>query len=180
MAGSRWDAMVIVFATQQAFVVVPATSAMFSHSAPLRLPSCQKAIARTLQLPDVKQTLLEQKEFARGFSTNSTSNLVSGTAWIHQAWNGDIAIEDHVGVGLPVPSVIRPVKMATIEAARAERVGHEPLGGQLRPSEVAPGQAVPANVELPRYSHRRRPQLVFNYRCPTSGASGSGRPTRRG
>ncbi|UJA21342.1 spermidine/putrescine ABC transporter substrate-binding protein [Thermoleophilia bacterium SCSIO 60948] len=37
-----------------------------------------------------KETLLEQKEFARGFSTNSTSNLVSGAAWIHQAWNGDI------------------------------------------------------------------------------------------
>jgi spermidine/putrescine transport system substrate-binding protein len=37
-----------------------------------------------------KQTLLDQKEFARGFSTNSTANLVNGTAVIHQAWNGDI------------------------------------------------------------------------------------------
>ena len=37
-----------------------------------------------------KQTLLDQKEFARGISTNSTQNLVSGTAVIHQAWNGDI------------------------------------------------------------------------------------------
>jgi len=37
-----------------------------------------------------KETLLEQKEFARGISTNSTQNLVNGTAAIHQAWNGDI------------------------------------------------------------------------------------------
>jgi spermidine/putrescine transport system substrate-binding protein len=37
-----------------------------------------------------KQTLLEQKDFARGISTSSTQNLVNGTAAIHQAWNGDI------------------------------------------------------------------------------------------
>ena len=37
-----------------------------------------------------KETLLEQKEFARGISTSSTQNLVNGTAVIHQAWNGDI------------------------------------------------------------------------------------------
>jgi spermidine/putrescine transport system substrate-binding protein len=37
-----------------------------------------------------KQTLLDQLEFARGISTNSTQNLVNGTAAIHQAWNGDI------------------------------------------------------------------------------------------
>jgi mRNA interferase MazF len=42
----------------------------------------------------------------------------------NEPWAGDIAIEDHVGVGLPMPSVIRPVKVATIEAARAEQVGH--------------------------------------------------------
>lgn len=37
-----------------------------------------------------KETLLDQLEFARGISTNSTQNLVNGTAAIHQAWNGDI------------------------------------------------------------------------------------------
>lgn len=37
-----------------------------------------------------KETLLAQKEFARGISTSSTQNLVNGTAAIHQAWNGDI------------------------------------------------------------------------------------------
>ena len=37
-----------------------------------------------------KETLLFQKDFARGISTSSTQNLVNGTAAIHQAWNGDI------------------------------------------------------------------------------------------
>lgn len=37
-----------------------------------------------------KETLLAQKENARGFSTNSVQNLTSGTAVLHQAWNGDI------------------------------------------------------------------------------------------
>ncbi len=42
------------------------------------------------ELEQSKQTLLEQKENARGFSTNSVQNLVSGAAVLHQAWNGDI------------------------------------------------------------------------------------------
>jgi spermidine/putrescine transport system substrate-binding protein len=42
------------------------------------------------ELETSKQTLLSQKENARGFSTNSVQNLVSGTAVLHQAWNGDI------------------------------------------------------------------------------------------
>jgi spermidine/putrescine transport system substrate-binding protein len=42
------------------------------------------------QLEQSKQTLLQQKQNARGFSTNSVQNLVSGQAVLHQAWNGDV------------------------------------------------------------------------------------------
>jgi spermidine/putrescine transport system substrate-binding protein len=42
------------------------------------------------ELETSKETLLAQKENARGFSTNSVQNLVSGTAVLHQAWNGDL------------------------------------------------------------------------------------------
>jgi spermidine/putrescine transport system substrate-binding protein len=42
------------------------------------------------QLEKSKETLIQQKQFARGISTNSTQNLVNGTAVIHQAWNGDL------------------------------------------------------------------------------------------
>ncbi|MCE3265516.1 MAG: transporter substrate-binding protein [Solirubrobacterales bacterium] len=42
------------------------------------------------EIEQSKETLLEQKEFARGFSTNTIQNLASGSAVIQQAWNGDV------------------------------------------------------------------------------------------
>ncbi len=38
-------------------------------------------------------------------------------------WPGDIVIEDHQGAGLPIPSMVRTAKLATLEAASAERLG---------------------------------------------------------
>jgi spermidine/putrescine transport system substrate-binding protein len=41
-------------------------------------------------LVKTKATLEHQKGYLRGYSTNSTPNLLGGTAWIHHAWNGDL------------------------------------------------------------------------------------------
>jgi mRNA-degrading endonuclease toxin of MazEF toxin-antitoxin module len=38
-------------------------------------------------------------------------------------WPGDVPIEDHKAAGLPVPSVVRTAKVATLEAASASRIG---------------------------------------------------------
>ena len=38
-------------------------------------------------------------------------------------WPGDVPIEDHEAAGLPVPSVVRTAKVATLEAASASRIG---------------------------------------------------------
>jgi mRNA interferase MazF len=38
-------------------------------------------------------------------------------------WPGDVPIEDHRAAGLPVPSVVRTAKVATLEAASATRIG---------------------------------------------------------
>ena len=61
----------------------------------------------------------------------------------------------------------------------AERVGHEPLGGQLRPAEVAARQAVAADVQLARHAHRDRAAVARPARRPwcsrSAGRSGSGR-----
>ncbi len=45
---------------------------------------------RSDELEQSKQTLLQQKEGLRGFSTNSVQVLTSGAAAITQAWNGDV------------------------------------------------------------------------------------------
>jgi mRNA interferase MazF len=40
-----------------------------------------------------------------------------------RSWPGDVEIENLTLAGLPAPSVIRTLKLATIEAGRAEPVG---------------------------------------------------------
>jgi mRNA interferase MazF len=40
----------------------------------------------------------------------------------NRAWPGDVAIPSHPRTGLPVPSVVRPLKIATIETRHAGRL----------------------------------------------------------
>lgn len=45
------------------------------------------------------------------------------TSASHRRWSGDIGISDLPMAGLPAASIIRSAKIATIEAAEAERIG---------------------------------------------------------
>lgn len=46
------------------------------------------------------------------------------TSAANRAWPGDVSLEaDHATAGLPVPSLIRTAKIATIEAAVADQIG---------------------------------------------------------
>jgi len=49
--------------------------------------------------------------------------VVMITSAENRAWDGDVAIPDHAEVGLPAPSVIRPVKIATVEVRHVEAIG---------------------------------------------------------
>jgi mRNA interferase MazF len=44
----------------------------------------------------------------------------------HRGWPGDVPITDLGAAGLPAPSIVRTAKIATIEAADAERIGTLP------------------------------------------------------
>lgn len=53
-----------------------------------------------------------------------------GLVWVmmitsakNRPWAGDVPVSDEASAGLPAPSVIRCAKIATIEAARADRIG---------------------------------------------------------
>jgi mRNA interferase MazF len=60
---------------------------------------------------------------------------VYGLMWVamitsaaNRGWQSDVAISDLREAGLPVPSVVRPAKLATIESQGAERLGTLPAG----------------------------------------------------
>src|SRR5690348_4705999 len=48
------------------------------------------------------------------------------TSAANRGWAGDVEVSDLRQAGLPAPSVVRPAKIATIEARDAERLGALP------------------------------------------------------
>jgi mRNA interferase MazF len=48
------------------------------------------------------------------------------TAAENRSWYGDVPIPDHRAAGLPIPSIVRPTKIATVEAVRANILGRLP------------------------------------------------------
>jgi mRNA interferase MazF len=61
--------------------------------------------------------------------------VVMITSAENRAWPDDIQIRDHAKAGLPAPSVVRPVKIATIESRHAATIGKvtaPTLGAVLR------------------------------------------------
>ena len=49
--------------------------------------------------------------------------LVMITSAANRGWPGDVPVSDLDAAGLPVPSIVRPAKLATIEARDAEKLG---------------------------------------------------------
>jgi mRNA interferase MazF len=43
-----------------------------------------------------------------------------------KAWPGDVKVRDHKSAGLPIPSMIRTAKLATLETAGADKIGRLP------------------------------------------------------
>jgi mRNA interferase MazF len=48
------------------------------------------------------------------------------TAAANRRWPDDVAIGDHAAAGLPIPSVVRTAKIATISVGAAKRLGTLP------------------------------------------------------
>jgi mRNA interferase MazF len=58
----------------------------------------------------------------------------------HQAWEGDVPISNLKGAGLPVPSIVRPAKLATIdESAIVRAVGSLPTKDRAKVLESLHG-----------------------------------------
>jgi mRNA interferase MazF len=61
------------------------------------------------------------------------------TSAANRGWPGDVTISDLQVAGLPAASVVRPAKIATIEAADAERIGYLPLKDRPFVIDALPG-----------------------------------------
>lgn len=49
------------------------------------------------------------------------------TSAANRGWRGDVpVVREHEAAGLPVPSIVRTAKVATIERRRADRIGRLP------------------------------------------------------
>jgi mRNA interferase MazF len=59
-------------------------------------------------------------------STHGLLWLVMVTSAANRGWPSDVVVSDLSGAGLPIPSIIRPAKIATVDARDAERMGKLP------------------------------------------------------
>ena len=58
------------------------------------------------------------------------------TAAENRSWDRDVPIPDHQESGLPIPSIVRPTKIATVEASRARKRGRIPAATAALVDEV--------------------------------------------
>jgi len=65
--------------------------------------------------------------------------LDHGLLWVmmitsaeNRGWAGDVQVSDLAAAGLPVASIVRTAKVATIEAREAERIGSLPAADRIQ------------------------------------------------
>ena len=58
------------------------------------------------------------------------------TAAANRGWPDDVPIDDHVAAGLPIRSIVRTAKIATIAAADAEPLGRLPAEAPARIARI--------------------------------------------
>ena len=72
-------------------------------------------------------------------SAEDPEEAAHGLLWVlmitsaaNRGWSGDIAVSDRSAAGLPAPSIVRCAKIATIDAADADRIGSLPAPDRTR------------------------------------------------
>lgn len=58
------------------------------------------------------------------------------TAAANRGWPEEVAIDDHAAAGLPIPSIVRTAKIATIAAADAQPLGPLPAPAITRVTKL--------------------------------------------
>jgi len=77
------------------------------------------------------------------------------TSAANRGWPGDVAISDIAAAGLPIDSIVRPAKIATIEVRDVDRLGTLPLGRAGRGAKLPSAASV-----RPRLTGRCRAAML--------------------
>lgn len=103
------------------------------------MPACETWDVVRVPFPYVERPVLQHRP-ALVIATADTPDPY-GLLWVamitsaaHRRWPGDVAVSDLQEAGLPIDSIVRPAKLATIEASIAERIGRLPEADRERVS----------------------------------------------
>jgi mRNA interferase MazF len=78
--------------------------------------------------------------------------VVMITSAANRGWAGDVPIADLSAAGLPIPSIVRPTKIATIDARDAESLGNLSPSDRTTVAECL-RRLLTAALDLPPQSH---------------------------
>jgi mRNA interferase MazF len=86
--------------------------------------------------------------------------LVMITSAENRGWPDDVRISDLRAAGLPAPSIVRPVKIATVDARDAQRLGTLPIADREAVASRLRGiVSVALDKSRQTQQPRRRPDL---------------------
>jgi mRNA interferase MazF len=94
-----------------------------------------------LVVAEIRPRAGEQTPFLRVVMITSAEN---------RGWSGDVAVPDDDATGLPIPSVVRNARIATIERPRAEPRGTVPPQGLARVARSCLPGSPPGSGPAPR------------------------------
>ena len=114
------------------------------------------------ELAQTKATLEHQKEYLRGYSTNAAPQLLSGAAWIHHAWNGDIINTRNQAKQGPGDLQVRD-----LQGGHPGRLG---LHGDPGQRQVARAPRCCSSTGSSTRTTRRRTSSTIGYPMPIEGS----------
>jgi mRNA interferase MazF len=96
------------------------------------MPGCETWDVVRVPFPYIERPVLQHRpalvvapaDVAGAYGLLWVAMVTSAT---HRHWPGDVVVSDLREAGLPIASIVRPAKLATIEAGIAEWIGRLPV-----------------------------------------------------
>jgi mRNA interferase MazF len=87
---------------------------------------CEPWQVLAVPFPDVERPIVQRRPalvVAAGLGLHRLAWVLMITSAANPGWPDDVEVSDHAAAGLPIPSVVRTAKIATIAPADSRRIG---------------------------------------------------------